>query len=190
MRLSRVPLLLLYYGMAARLPASSHKMGRWARPRRWICSPLFRHAGRNINVEKGAFFGSGEGVAIGDNSSLGVNAQILGPVTIGRDVMMGPDVIILTNQHHFERVDVPMIRQGLAEQRPVTIGDDVWIGARVIIQPGVSIGRGAVLGAGAVVTRDVPEYAIVGGVPAKVIRYRGGKSQDESNPAVDESKEA
>ena len=56
--------------------------------------------------------------------------------------------------------------------KPVIIGDDVWIGGRVIILPGVTIGNGAIVGAGAVVTRDVPEYAIVGGVPAKVIKMR------------------
>ena len=62
--------------------------------------------------------------------------------------------------------------QGSTEPQKVTIESDVWIGARVIILPGVTIGKGAILAAGAVVTKDVPDYAVVGGVPAKVLKYR------------------
>ena len=85
--------------------------------------------------------------------------------------MMGPDVTILTHTHKIDRTDIPMDKQG-SIVKGVTIGNDVWIGMRSIIMPGVKIGNGAVIGAGAVVTKDVPDYAIVGGVPAKVIRYR------------------
>ena len=85
--------------------------------------------------------------------------------------MMGPDVTILTNTHNITRTDIPMGQQG-SRVAGVTIGNDVWIGMRSIIMPGVKIGNGVVIGAGAVVTKDVPNYAIVGGVPAKVIRYR------------------
>ena len=86
--------------------------------------------------------------------------------------MMGTDVVVITRNHSFERTDIPMMDQGFEEERPVVIGNDVWIGDRVIILPGVHVGDGAVLAAGAVVTKDVPEYAIVGGTPAKVIRMR------------------
>ena len=65
-----------------------------------------------------------------------------------------------------------MMEQGFEEERPVVIGNDVWIGDRVIILPGVHVGDGSILAAGAVVTKDVPPYAIVGGVPAKLIRMR------------------
>lgn len=85
--------------------------------------------------------------------------------------MIGPDVVILTRTHSIDRVDVPMIEQGFWTGK-VTIGNDVWIGMRSVIMPGVNIGNGAVVGAGAVVTKDVPDYAIVGGVPARVIKYR------------------
>ena len=85
---------------------------------------------------------------------------------------MGPEVIILTENHRFERTDIPMRLQGRQELRPVAIHDDVWIGTRVIILPGVTVGRGAIIGAGAIVTKDIPEYAIVGGNPAKLIKYR------------------
>lgn len=85
--------------------------------------------------------------------------------------MMGPDVAILTHTHRINRTDIPMGQQG-SLVKEVIIGDDVWIGMRSIIMPGVRVGNGAVIGAGAVVTKDVPDYAIVGGVPAKVLKYR------------------
>ena len=102
---------------------------------------------------------------------MGVNGSVHGPLRIGENVMMGPDVTILSQTHNIERTDIPMGKQGMREAE-VIIGNDVWIGMRSIIMPGVKIGDGAVIGAGAVVTKDVPDYAIVGGVPARIIKYR------------------
>lgn len=65
-----------------------------------------------------------------------------------------------------------MCQQGSLPKQKVTIGNDVWIGTRVVILPGVHIGNGSIIAAGAVVSKDVPKYAVVGGVPAKVIKYR------------------
>ena len=107
-------------------------------------------------------------MSIGDNSGIGINCEINGPVTIGRDVMMAPKVVIYTSGHKYDRLDIPMVGQGSTEKQPVTIGDDVWIGIRAIITPGVHIGNGCIIGAGAVVTKDAPPYSIVVGVPAKV----------------------
>ena len=136
---------------------------------------LFDRCGRNINIEKGADFGSGDGLSIGNNSGLGINCKVRGPLEIGDNVMMGPDVVIMTNSHNFERIDIPMNIQGSAVPKRVVIGNDVWIGTRVIILPGVAIGNGAVIGAGAVVTKDIPDMAVAAGCPAKVIKYRIGK---------------
>ena len=88
--------------------------------------------------------------------------------------MMRPDVSILTHTHNIERTDIPMGQQGMRVSE-VIIGNDVWIGIRVIIMPGVKVGNGAVIGAGTVVTKDVPDYAIVGGVPARIIKFRKRK---------------
>ena len=74
--------------------------------------------------------------------------------------------------HAFDRTDIPMNQQGFTPEKPIVIEDDVWIGARVIILPGVHIGTGAVVGAGAVVTKDVPDYAVVGGNPARILKMR------------------
>ena len=78
---------------------------------------------------------------------------------------------ILTSTHIIDRIDIPMGEQG-SVVKEVSIGNDVWIGMRSIIMPGVTIGNGVVIGAGAVVTKDVPDYAVVGGVPARIIKFR------------------
>lgn len=165
--------LILYYCFARYLPASNVRVFYWIKPlRRMICRPVFKKCGNNINIEKGAFFGTGSQIEIGDNSGIGINCEVCGPVIIGNDVMMGPHVIVMTQNHKFDTKDIPMRLQGYFPFQKVVIRDDVWIGTRAIILPGVTIGKGAVIGAGAVVTKDVPDYAIVGGVPAKILKYR------------------
>lgn len=164
--------LIAYYGLVNYLPQSTSRLTKWTRSiRRMVCKPLFDHCGRNVNIERGARFGTGKGVSIGDNSGLGVNCLVHGPLEIGENVMMGPDVVIFTHTHKYDRTDIPMCEQGSSIAK-VTIGNDVWIGMRAIIMPGVTIGNGVIIGAGAVVTKDVPDFAVVGGVPAKIIRFR------------------
>lgn len=131
---------------------------------------IVRKAGENINIERNAYFTPE--VSLGSNSGIGINCEVYGPVTIGDNVMMGPEVIIYTSGHCHERVDIPMIQQGSDECRPVVIGNDVWIGRRAMIMPGVRIGDGCIIAAGAVVTKDVPPYTIAGGVPARVLKNR------------------
>jgi maltose O-acetyltransferase len=133
---------------------------------------MFDRCGENVNIESGAFIGSGRNISIGDNSGIGVNAFLSGAISIGKNVMMGKDVMIIGTNHEFLRTDLPMIEQGLQANREIKIGDDVWIGARAIILSGVSIGSGVIIGAGAVVTKDIPDWAIAVGNPARVIRYR------------------
>ena len=82
---------------------------------------------------------------------------------IGKNVMMN---------HNCENLNISIMEQGYEERKNVYIEDDVWIGARVTILPGVTVGAHSIIGAGAVVTKDVPEYVIVAGVPAKVIKMR------------------
>jgi maltose O-acetyltransferase len=177
MKIREIILLAAYYGFARHLPASSARWAWWARPiRRIICCRIFKYAGKNINVQKGAYFGNGSEIEIGNDSDIGVNCLACGPIKIGNDVMIAPDVIILTANHNFDRLDIPMRCQGGTLPRMVTIGDDVWIGTRALILPGIKIGKGAIIAAGAIVTKDVPEYAIVGGNPARVIKYRNDPS--------------
>jgi len=164
---------LLYYGFAQWLPASYMLGGRlWQSIRSIICRPLFSKCGKNVNVEHKAFFHSGRTISIGDNSGIGVSASLSGTISIGRDVMMGRDVTIMTVNHNFDRIDIPMNQQGFKIEKPIVIGDDVWISDRVIILPGVKVGSHSIIAAGAIVTKEVPPYSIVGGNPAKVIRFR------------------
>ena len=163
----------VYYGVADKLPYSIAVGGTVSkRVRRWSCAALFDAAGEELNVEKGAWFGSGVGIRIGNRSGLGLDCIVTGTVTIGDDVMMGPRCVIVSRDHRIDDVSVPMNQQGLAQDQPITIGDDVWIGANVTILPGVDIGSGSVIAAGSVVNRDVPAFAIVAGVPAKVVKHR------------------
>ena len=111
-------------------------------------------------------------LVIGENSGIGEYSKIMPGVIIGDNVMMGPKCFFCTRNHEYTRTDIPMIQQGFQEQRPIKIGNDVWIGQNVIILPGVTVGNGCIIGAGAVVTKNVPDYAIVGGNPAKILKYR------------------
>ena len=171
---------LFYYLCAQHLPISYRyqPFGRLGKYLRGVaCRRLFRSCGKNINVEKGAYFDSGWEIEIGNNSGLGVNCNVPFNLKIGNEVMMGPDVIIIGENHRFDAIDAPMRLQGFKESTPICIEDDVWIGARVIILPGIRIEKGAVIGAGAVVTKDIPPYAICAGNPARVIRFRDAKSR-------------
>jgi maltose O-acetyltransferase len=128
--------------------------------------------GSKTNIEKGALFSRRRLVALGDRSGIGIDCRLYGPVTIGSDVMMGPEVVIYASSHDFSEVDRPMIQQGFVEDRPVTIEDNVWIGTRAVILPGVTIGQGSVIGACAVVTRDIPPFSVVVGNPGRVVKSR------------------
>ena len=114
-----------------------------------------------------------EQVTLGKRSGIGEDSIISGKVTIGDNVMIGPELMCYTTNHQIKRTDIPMIDQGFSEMHPIIIGDDVWIGSRVIILGGgVKIGNGAVIGVGAVVTHDIPSNAAVGGKPPKGIKMR------------------
>ncbi len=160
--------LILYYSFAIHLPASySFKLSKPIRY--FLCKNILKKCGKNVNIERGANFGLD--VTVGDNSGLGINSFVE-KASIGNDVMMGRDVIIMYHSHKFDDCNIPMRLQGRRPGKEVIIEDDVWIGHRVIILPGVKICKGVIVGAGSVVTKDIPEYSIVGGVPAKIIRYR------------------
>lgn len=159
----------LYYGIGIKLK-SSVQSKRAQKIRYWLGSRFVESCGKYVNFERGARFNPE--LSIGDYSGIGVNCLVSGRTYIGSHVMMGPDCIMYSYSHAHDCLDIPMDQQGFEDPTPIHIGDDVWIGARVIILPGVKIGSHCIIGAGAVVTKDVPDYAVVGGVPAKVIRYR------------------
>lgn len=115
----------------------------------------------------------GIGLKVGNDSNIGPYCFIgcSGRIEIGNNVMMSPRVSIYSENHNFARVDIPMKEQGVT--RGVTIiEDDCWIASNSIILSDVRIGRGAVIAAGSVVSQDVPPYAVVAGVPARVVKMR------------------
>ncbi len=172
------------YIFAKRLPVSfSHvKVGQKAI--RAFCGKLIlAKCGKKVNIEKGATFSSK--VSLGNYSGIGINASISGTCIIGDHVMMGPHCTIYTRNHAFNDPMKPMCQQGFQEEKPVVVGDDVWIGGHVIILSGVHIGSHAIVAAGAVVSKDVPEWAVVAGNPAVVKKYRQNKGiTNEHNGCV------
>jgi acetyltransferase-like isoleucine patch superfamily enzyme len=122
----------------------------------------------------------GEGLMVGDRSNIGAYCYVgcSGLITIGNDVMISPRVSLYAENHNCADVDRPMREQGITRQ-PIVIEDDCWIASGSIILAGVTVGRGSVVAAGSVVTRDVPPYSVVAGVPATVLRSRRGDPQRE-----------
>lgn len=159
----------IYFRIAMRMKTSVVSK-RAKKIRYFFASRFVEHCGKNVNFEHGAKFNPE--LSIGDNSGVGVNCELSGRIVIGNDVMMGPNCIMRTYSHAHDRIDIPMNQQGFEPERVMHIGDDVWFGTNVIVLPGANIGSHCIIAAGSVVTKDVPDYAIVGGVPAKIIRMR------------------
>lgn len=168
--------VFIYYAFARHLPKSTFPIiGKWSKGiRRWCCKRMFASYGKRFNVEQGAYFGDGKDVTIGNFVGIGKNCTIHNCILKVDDyLMMGEDVLILGGGHCFERTEIPMSMQGSKRKTELIIAGDVWIGSRAVILPGCTrVGHGAIIGAGAVVTKDVPDYAVVGGNPAKVLKYR------------------
>ena len=110
---------------------------------------------------------------MGDHSNLGAWAYVgcSGFIAIGSNVLMGPRVSLLAEDHNAGSTDQPIKAQGVT-RLPITIEDDVWLGAGATVVGGVTIGRGSIVAAGSVVTRDVEPFSVVAGVPAALVRSR------------------
>lgn len=172
----RILYLVVYYAFGIFLPTSTvpvlGKVGYAIRS--FLCRRIFLSCGKCVNVEQGAYFGYGNTVRVGDYCSFGKNFTMYNVNLVCDGLLLtGENVLFQGGGHNFQRTDIPMGSQEGKGNTPLHICRDVWIGSRVIVLPGCKrIGEGAVIGAGAVVTKDVPDYAIVGGNPAKVIKMR------------------
>lgn len=168
--------LFLYYAFAQHFPTQPMPGWRFGYAwRRFLVRRIFRTCGKGVIVKQHAYFGEGSTLQVGDRAQIGMNSRIDRDVTIGDDVVMGPDVVIMSSSHAFEDPTTAINRQGADVRRPVRIGRDVWIGTRVVILPGVEIGDGAVIGAGSIVTKNIPPYSVAVGNPARVVRQRGSR---------------
>lgn len=166
--------LVFYYGLFRYFPRSSFPLvGKFSKKLRYICcKAIFKSCGKNVNIERKAFFGSGFDIEIGDNSGLGRNCFVQSNIRIGKNVLIGPNFYIHPRNHGFKDKNRPVIQQGYGEVLQTIIGDDVWIGRDVMFTPGRQIKRGVIIGARAVVTKDFDEYTVIGGNPAKKIGER------------------
>ena len=126
-------------------------------------------AGKNCVVEQPLFCTYGYNTTVGDNFFLNVNGRLMdsGKITIGNNVFIGPNVSIITEEH---AMNAKQRAEGLEYTHPVHIGDNVWICTGAIILPGVTIGENSVIGAGSVVTKDIPANSLAVGNPCRVIR--------------------
>lgn len=168
--------LSAYYGFAQFLPNSYcslfclGKISNWLRI--LLCKGIFKKCGDLRTINRRVYFSTGESIEIGDNSGIGANCDIPKDIIIGKNVMLSRQSFILSRNHRFDRIDIPINDQGFYDSKQTIIDDDCWIGLRTIITPGRHISKGTIVGMGSVLTKDFPEYSIVGGTPAKLIRSR------------------
>jgi acetyltransferase-like isoleucine patch superfamily enzyme len=114
-------------------------------------------------------------IVIDDHANLGFNCEIFSAsrVRLGKNLLMAAYTYLVGGDHLYDRVDIPVLQQGRTA-RGIDINDNVWLGAHVVVTDGSTIGRDAIIGAGAVVVGEIPEFAIATGIPAKVVRDRRG----------------
>lgn len=147
-----------------------------------IKSKIYRYLKDTSNSKSVIYSKIDSDTIIGDYSYIGVNCSIT-KANIGRYVSIANNVAIGQGEHLINEISTNSIfyknKYQILTQKDVNISDDVWLGVNSVVLRGVSIGRGAIIGAGAVVTKDIPPYAIAVGVPAKVLKYRFSNKQIE-----------
>jgi acetyltransferase-like isoleucine patch superfamily enzyme len=126
--------------------------------------------GRKSTIEDFSTINNGVGdVIIGDRSLIGMGNVIIGPVTVGNDVIFAQNVVVSGLNHEYRDINMPIMQQPVTTAQ-ITIGDSCWIAANVVITAGVTIGKHCVVAAGAVVTKNIPDYTVAAGNPAKPIK--------------------
>ncbi len=134
---------------------------------------LCQGTGTNLLLYPNCYIIFSHRITLGKRVAINVGTYLdgRGQIEIGDHVMIGPGCVLSSCEHGFAQVDIPMWQQPIVYDK-ITIQNDVWIGGNVCVKSGVTIHEGSVIAAGSVVTKDVPPYSIVGGVPAKIIRSR------------------
>jgi len=165
----------MYWGRKFRSCGENLRVGQQVT----IVNPRGIAVGNKAQLGRGSILGAKEGgrLKIGDGFCLGQNSVVdasYGYIEIGNGCLISRNVYVTANIYSYERLDCPIRYQGHTAGR-IIIGDYVWIGVGAVILPGIKIGKNAIVGAGAVVTHDVKEATIVGGVPARVIKHRGNE---------------
>ena len=151
-----------------------NKRGKGSLIRRRVRMDVFPYnsfsLGKNSTIEDFSTINNGVGdVFIGDRTRLGMSNVIIGPINVGNDIMFAQNIVASGLNHVYEDINMPIADQNVSTSL-ITIEDEVWIGANAVITAGVTIGKHSVVAGGAVVTKDVPPYSIVGGNPAKLLK--------------------
>ena len=145
---------------------------------RAICKKKFRHFGNNADFRPGAYAIACSKISIGSNvvirpgTMLSADTRDGDELSIERedDVLLGPGVHIYVDNHAFHDLSIPVIEQGHYLTKPVKVERGAWVGAGVIILPGCLIGKNAIVGAGSIVTKDIPPFSVAVGNPARVVK--------------------
>lgn len=173
-KISKIFWLAVYYGIGYWLPNSYlpivGKPSNWVRVR--CVHHIIAECGKIRTINRKVVFHKGRYMKMGDESGIGAHCSMPEDVIIGNNVMISRDVFILNRNHKYDRTDVPINDQGYYDSKQTIIEDDVWIGLRSVLTPGRHISKGTIVAMGSVLTKDFPEYSIVGGNPAKLIKSR------------------
>lgn len=174
-----------------------------ARPRLWVklfLNPIKHHKGKGAlirrrtrmdvlpfnhfsigdhsTIEDFATVNNGVGaVIIGDRTRIGLGCVLIGPVTVGNDVMFAQNIVVSGLNHGYQEINMPPSLQPV-ETKPITIKDEVWIGANAVLTAGITVGKHAVIAAGSIVTKDVPDYSIAAGNPARILKKYNPESKE------------
>jgi maltose O-acetyltransferase len=183
--MKRTLCLLAYYGFAKHLPDSSFPGGRFCTYlRAFLCRRFIASAGKEIHIRSGVFLADGRHLYMADRSSIGPGCRIYG-ARLGHGVVVGPHCVFFKENRAADDLTKPV---GAHSKTPINlpvVEDGAWVGERALVLQGRRIGRGAIVGAGAVVTRDVAPFTIVGGNPARVIGHRGENANSAEVPQPD-----
>lgn len=168
--------LIAYYMVGSRLPPSYVPGGKFFNAIRVALLRGIIPVGRACLIEPRVYIGRGRNISVGAHCEINQGVRLI-DVQLGDYVMVAPFVNIIGGQvHNHARTDIPMALQGESDAGPVIVEEDVWIGVNAVLLAGTRIGKGSIVAAGSVVTRDVEPYSVVGGVPATVLRNRKEKT--------------
>jgi acetyltransferase-like isoleucine patch superfamily enzyme len=159
----------------------THALLYFKRSMRWICRKKFRHFGESSEFRPFAYAIQPSKISIGDNVIIRPGSMLFaedGEIEIEDDAAIGAGVHFYVNNHRFDRIDIPIKYQGYSASKLLRVCRGAWIGANAILLSGVTIGQNAVVGAGSIVTSDVPPFTVVAGNPARVIQRTSPRSAE------------
>jgi maltose O-acetyltransferase len=174
-----------YYFFAYHLPENQWVGGKlWNAIRVFLARPLLRGCGKDIHIDRHVNFGKGDLLTLKDHSGIGAYSKLIGDITLERWAATSFDIFITAYGRKMDRTDIHILYQGKVPDEPVVLGEGTVLFASVIILPGVHTGEGCVIGAAAVVTRDVPPYSVVAGNPARVVKWRKPPGPEAFGPRM------